>query len=367
MWNRPLAGAPGSTIDVIVREPDPTPLSNRLRWTKEIRKCINLGSYNYLGFSGGEEWDKLCKKDVLGALDAYGSSVCCARLEGGVVKAQIDLEKEIARFVGKPAAVVFSMGYDTNASSIPSLIADSKGSLLISDSLNHTSIVNGARSSGAMVKVFRHNDVDHLDQVLKDAILHGQPLTRRPWKKILVVVEGIYSMEGEVCNLKEIVRVCKKYKAYIYVDEAHSIGALGETGRGVCEHTGVDPNDIDILMGTFTKSFGAMGGYIASSPEIIAFLKSNSAACAFSTSMSGPVCQQILNALKIISGEDGTDIGKTKLKSVKDNANYFREELIKMGCEVLGDRDSPVIPLMLCKCSFSFLCNENDIAIFLLI
>eukprot|EP00961_Rhodomonas_salina_P040813 548388-Rhodomonas_salina.3 len=106
-----------------------------------------------------------------------------------------------------------------------------------------------------------------LEARLRAAIAEGQPRTHRPWKKILVVVEGLYSMEGEICRLKEIVAVCKKYKAYLYVDEAHSIGALGRTGRGVLEHCGVNPEDVDIMMGTFTKSFGSVGGYIAASKE----------------------------------------------------------------------------------------------------
>merc|ERR1712070_1100162 len=114
----------------------------------------------------------------------------------------------------------------------------------------------GCRSSGALIRSFKHNDAKALEEVLREAIAYGRPRTRRPWRKILVMVEGIYSMEGEICNLKKIVQVCKKYGVYVYVDEAHSIGALGATGRGVCEQTGVDPADIDILMGTFTKSFG---------------------------------------------------------------------------------------------------------------
>jgi serine palmitoyltransferase len=172
------------------------------------------------------------------------------------------LEKKVAQFVGKEDAIIFDMGYATNSTSIPSLIG--KGGLIISDSLNHASIVMGCRSTGAKIKVFRHNDPEDLERVLRQSIAEGQPRTHRDWKKILVVVEGIYSMEGEILRLPEIVAVKKKYKAYLYVDEAHSIGALGKTARGVCDYWGVDPADVDILMGTFTKSFGSVGGYIAS-------------------------------------------------------------------------------------------------------
>ncbi|CAI7926963.1 unnamed protein product, partial [Closterium sp. NIES-54] len=182
-------------------------------------------------------------------------------------------------------------------------VCGEQGSLIISDSLNHCSIIAGARASGAGIKVFQHNVLLHsgasyllvlphpprahlvpphptvspwravvlwavpenLEQVLRTAIAEGQPRTHRPWKKVLIVVEGIYSMEGEICRLHEIVDIKRKYKAYLFLDEAHSIGALGRTGRGVCEVAGVDPADVDVLMGTFTKSFGSAGGYIAAS------------------------------------------------------------------------------------------------------
>ena len=131
--------------------------------------------------------------------------------------------------------------------------------MIISDSLNHTSIVFGARGAGARIKVFTHGDTKALERLIRDSIAEGQPRTHLPWKKILILVEGIYSMEGEIVDLAEVVRIKKKYKCYLYVDEAHSIGALGAHGRGVCEQRNVNPADIDILMGTFTKSFGAVG------------------------------------------------------------------------------------------------------------
>ncbi|CAN0433263.1 unnamed protein product, partial [Ectocarpus fasciculatus] len=137
------------------------------------------------------------------------------------------------------------------------------GTLVVSDCLNHMSIVSGCRAAGAHIRVFKHNDAEDLESVLREAIVMGMPRTRRPWKKVLVVVEGIYSMEGEIADLAPIVKVAKKHKAYVYLDEAHSIGALGKTGRGACEYCGVDTKDVDVMMGTFTKSFGGMGGYIA--------------------------------------------------------------------------------------------------------
>jgi len=207
----------------------------------------------------------------------------------------------------------------------------------------------------------------HLEKVLKEAIVQGQPRTHRPWTKIMVMVEGIYSMEGEICNLRGVVDVAKRYKAYTYVDEAHSIGALGKTGRGVCEYCGVDPSEIDILMGTFTKSFGAMGGYIASSEEVINHLRINASGSMYANNMSPVIVQQVLTALKIITGKDGTNLGAKKLKDIRDNANFFRRGLLDLGLECYGDWDSPIIPVMLYNpakiAAFSRECWKRKLAV----
>jgi serine palmitoyltransferase len=155
------------------------------------------------------------------------------------------------------------MGFATNALNLPSIL--SPGCLVISDEKNHASIILGLRLSGATIRVYNHNNVKHLDQVLKKAVIDGQPKTGDPWKKIFIILEGVFSMEGSIVKLPEIVRLKKKYNAYIYLDEAHSIGSTGPQGRGIVDFYGIDPRDIDILMGTFTKSFGSAGGYIAGS------------------------------------------------------------------------------------------------------
>ena len=180
---------------------------------------------------------------------------------GGNTDVHQKLETVVADFVGVEDAMIFGMGWGVKATAIPALVG--KGCLIISDSINHNSIVTGARLSGAKIKTFHHDDIAALERTVRNAIIEGQPRTHRPWKKILIIVEGVYSMEGEVCDLAGVVEVKKKYKCYLYLDEAHSIGAVGKTGRGVCEYAGIDPKDIDIMMGTFTKSFGAIGGYIA--------------------------------------------------------------------------------------------------------
>ena len=203
--------------------------------------------------------------------------------------------------------------------------------------------MEGARLSGAKIKAFKHNCVGDVELLLQQAVA-GKGAR---YNKILVIVEGIYSMEGELCQLKEIVAVCKLYGAYVWLDEAHSIGAVGATGRGVCEELGVDPADIDVMMGTFTKSFGAAGGYVAGDFETVARVRQYSAGCTDAVSMPPAVCTQILASLRVISGEDGTDIGKKKLESLRSNALFFREGLEALGLEVLGQHPSPVMPVML--------------------
>lgn len=237
-WARPIKSAPGSHIEVMERVS--TDSNATLKTTKNSISCLNLGSYNYLGFA--DDWKISFRKPVMESVETWPISMCSSILDHGNTQLHEELEKTVAEFVGKEAAIVYAMGYDTNASTIPAIMGPE--SLIISDSLNHTSIVNGARASSAQIRVFRHNDIPHLEQVLQEAIINGQPRHHRPWKKIMVMVEGIYSMEGDICQLPEIVKVCKKYKAYLYVDEAHSIGALGRTGRGVCEHTQVNPADV---------------------------------------------------------------------------------------------------------------------------
>ncbi|NP_001355941.1 serine palmitoyltransferase 2 [Zea mays] len=339
-FGRPIASAPDSWFDVVERTSKDN--NKTLQRTSNTTRCLNLGSYNYLGFAAADEY---CTPRVIESLKKYSASTCSVRVDGGTTKLHNELEELAARFVGKPAAILFGMGYVTNSAIIPCLIG--KGGLIISDSLNHNSIVNGARGSGATVRVFQHNSPAHLEEVLREQIAGGQPRTHRPWKKIIVIVEGIYSMEGELCKLPEIIAVAKKYKAYTYLDEAHSIGAVGQSGRGVCELLGVDPADVDIMMGTFTKSFGSCGGYIAASKEIIQHLKHSCPAHLYATSMSPPAVQQVISAIKVILGEDGSNRGAQKLARIRENSNFFRSELKKMGFEVLGDNDSPVMPIML--------------------
>lgn len=382
-FNRPIATNAGATIGVIER------VSNDGNKTMQVlsglegypnrsmyethrhvamdkcvaRVCANLGSYNYLGFA--DDWRATCQDEVLGAMEDLPVSMSSSRAHAGRSKLHDELEDIVSQFVGKEATMVFNMGFNTNCCVIPALAGP--GDLIISDELNHTSIVNGVRASGAAIRVFKHNDAQHLNQVLREAIVIGRPRVRRPFNKIIVAVEGVYSMEGHYCNLKDIVRVCKANKAYLYLDEAHSIGAMGPNGKGCCDYAGVSPSDVDILMGTFSKSFGGMGGYIASSTPFIYHLKNTCAATLNHTSLSPIVCQQVITAFKIIMGLDNTKIGRAKLTALKDNSNYFRMKLIDMGLHVLGNYDSPVVPVMLYNptkiAAFSRECLKRGIAV----
>lgn len=345
-WNRPLTSSPDSHFTVVERE---SPMEAGVRgWPPELHatgrelRVMNLGSYNYLGFAAKDEY---CTPRVQEALSTYGVAACSPRVSGGTTEEHVHLENMVAEFLGKEAAVTCGMGFATNSLVLPALVG--KGCLIVSDSLNHNSIVKGCGGSGAKVKVFRHNDAGHLDRVLRHSIAEGQPRTGRPWKKVIVVVEGIYSMEGEVCDLAAIVAIKKRYKAYLYLDEAHSIGALGATGRGACEHCGVDTADVDILMGTFTKSFGSCGGYIAADRAVVDHLRRHSPVHLYADAMSPACVRQCITALEVIRGLDGTGRGAAKLQQIKDNANFVRAELSKHGCIVLGNNDSPVLPLML--------------------
>jgi serine palmitoyltransferase len=223
-----------------------------------------------------------------------------------------------------------------------------KGVLIISDTLNHSSIVEGVRGSGARVQPFAHNDMAQLEAVLQHATECGQP-NGQPWRKIIIIVEGIYSMEGQFCRLREVVALKKKYRAYLYLDEAHSIGAVGPRGRGVTDHLGVPTADVDIMMGTFTKSFGSVGGYVAGSKQMVAALRRHAAGSLYAPAMSPPAAQQALSALRVIMGSDPAtgDLGQRKIAQLRENSNMFRKGLLAMGCRVLGDIDSPIIPIML--------------------
>ena len=337
---RTTIGVPGRFITLIDRKSDD--FNRNYQYTGTYTETLNMSSYNYLGFAQSEG---PCADAVEECVKRYGVSFCSPRTDAGTTDLALEVEREVASFVGKPDAMVFSMGYVTNASSFPALV--SKGCLIISDELNHASIRIGARLSNAVIQSFKHNDMCDLEKVLREAISQGQPRTHRPWKKILVVVEGLYSMEGSMCDLPGILALKQKYKFYLFVDEAHSIGALGPRGRGVCDYFGIDPAEVDILMGTLTKSFGANGGYIAADKHIIDKLRVTNASTQYGESPTPSVLMQILASLKLITGELCPGQGEERLQRIAFNSRYLRLGLKRLGYIVYGHDDSPIIPVML--------------------
>ncbi|PAA56786.1 hypothetical protein BOX15_Mlig012348g7, partial [Macrostomum lignano] len=340
-WNRPIRTCPGAEFELIDRK------SPDHGWSFEYpgthTRAINFGSYNYLGFA---ETDGPCADAAAAATETFGCGVGSPRAEAGNLDLHTRLEATVAEFVGAEDAIIFPMGFATNALNMPALIG--KGCCVLSDELNHSSLVLGARLTGAKIKVFRHNDIADVEAKLRDAIVYGQDRTRRPFKKILIVVEGVYSMEGSVTRLPELIALKKKYKAYLYLDEAHSIGAMGPHGRGVVDYFGCDPRDVDVLMGTFTKSFGGAGGYIAGSQHLVALLRQRSHSGLYGASLPAPVAAQVVTAFQMLMGRAGPPgEGARRLKQLEVNTQYFRASLHRLGVIVYGHRTSPVVPVMI--------------------
>lgn len=337
--NRPICSNPGVEITLMVREtPD---FGWTFRFTGDTARLLNMASYNYLGLA---ETTGPCAESAAVAAAKYGIGVCSSRHELGTMEIHQKLEKLTARFLGVEDAITFGMGFATNSMNIPALMG--KGCLIISDELNHASLILGCKLSGAVVRTFKHNNMKSLEEKLMDAVVYGQARTHRPWRKILVVVEGVYSMEGTVVPLPEVIFLKKKYKAYLYLDEAHSIGAMGPNGRGVVDYFGCDPKDIDVMMGTFTKSFGGSGGYIAGTKKLVNHIRTLSHSACYASSMPAPIAQQVASAMLTIMGEDGTNEGQRRIQQLRRNTRFFRQRLKQMGFIVYGHEDSPVVPLL---------------------
>lgn len=350
-WNIPVCSVPGAEIVLKDR------VTKDNGWTFEFlntqSKCLNLGSYNYLGFA---ENSGPCAEAAIQSVHDYGVSTGATRLQYGTCPIHIELERLTAEFLGVEDAITFGMGFATNALNLPTLL--SPGCLVVSDEKNHASLILGIRLGGATVRVFHHNDMANLEEVLQHAIYYGRPSGKSPnkgsqdlapyvpWKKILIVVEGVYSMEGTIVRLPEVIALKKKYKAYLYLDEAHSIGAMGKGGRGIVDYFNCDPKDVDIMMGTFTKSFGSAGGYIAGTKDLVSFLRKNSYASQHAVAMAPPVAAQIVAVLKILLGKDGTGEGKKRVATLARNTRYFRRRLAKIGVITYGNEDSPVVPIL---------------------
>jgi serine palmitoyltransferase len=358
-FSRPVTGVCGRTVVTLDRKTDDFFQSFRL--TGEKTRALNISAYNYLGYAqshGG------CAEAVLESLKRYGVSSYGSRLGAGSLDLQTQAEKLVAQFVGQEDAMIISMGFATNSTTIPAIARP--GTLIISDELNHASIRFGARLSGAHIRQYKHNDMDKLESLLRECISQGMPRTHRPWKAIVLMVEGLYSMEGTLVNLPRLLQLKRKYKFYLYIDEAHSIGAIGPNGRGICDYFGINPRSVDLLMGTFTKSFGAAGGYISGRKEFIDRIRLTNHANIYGETLAPPVLTQIIASMAGIMGVgrkpeehallppwvnlpsrmlDGSE-GRERLRRLAFNARYLSSGLRKLGFIVYGHRDSPIVPLL---------------------
>jgi len=331
-WNRPIAGCP--SIHLKIKERVSNDANNTFVFTGKIIDALNFGSYNYLGFGDVES---LFKQTILSAVDEYPLNFAYPSSEFQAHETAQELESEIAEFLFQEDAIVYSMGYGTNTWAISALMANS---LIFSDACNHASLITGMRLAKSEVVIFQHNNLQDLEKKLRFHLSQGKPESHRSWEKIFVIVEGIYSMEGTMVDLPELIRLKKKYKFYIYMDEAHSIGAMGRTGRGIAEYLGVNFRDVDLFMGTFSKSFGAAGGYIAGSKRIIDYLRRYSDGSEYAEQLPPVLCVQILETLRFIKSDT------SRIEKLCSNTRYLREKLTRLKFPIIGHHGSPVVPIL---------------------
>ena len=285
-------------------------------------KVLMFGSNAYTGLTGDQRIIDKAKE----ALDKYGTGCAGSRFLNGTLDLHIQLEKELAEFVGKEESLCFSTGFSVNQGVIPALL--SKDDYVICDDRDHASIVDGRRLAFAKQLHYKHNDMDDLERVLQ----------KLPYESIkLIVVDGVFSMEGDLAKLPEIVELKKKYNCSIMVDEAHGIGVFGRQGRGVCDHFGLT-DDIDLIMGTFSKSLASIGGFIASDFYTINYLRHACRTYIFSASNTPAATAAAMEALHIIQQEP------ERIEKLWDVTRYALKRFREEGFEI-GDTESPIIPL----------------------
>jgi 8-amino-7-oxononanoate synthase len=289
----------------------------------EGRKMIMLGSNNYLGLTSHPK----VKEAAIAAVQKYGSGCAGTRLLNGNLEIHMKLEEKLASFFRKEAALTFATGYQTNLGIITSLVG--KHDVVIIDRLDHASIIDACRLSYAEVRKFKHNDLENLDYVLKDCGNRGK----------LVVVDGIYSMEGDIAPLPEIVSLCKKYGARIMVDDAHGVGVLGKTGRGTVEHFGLE-QEVDIIMGTYSKSLASIGGFLVASEEVIHYIKHTSRPLIFSASPPPASAAAVIAALDIIDQEP------ERRERLWHNTRKMLQAFKQMGFDT-GNAETPIVPIVM--------------------
>ncbi len=289
----------------------------------EGKEVVMIGSNNYLGLTTDPRLRKAAKE----AVDKYGTSVTGSRFLNGTLELHLELDRRLAKFVNKEAALVFPTGYQTNVGTITAIVG--KGDYVIIDKEDHASIVDGCLMSRGEMKRFNHNDPGSLERALSK-------LPRDAGK--LVVVDGVYSMGGDIAPLPEIVEIAKRFGARIMVDDAHSMGVLGE-GRGTAAHFGLT-DEVDLIMGTFSKSFASIGGFIAGDEQVVHYIQHHARSLIFSAALPAPNVAVVLEAVNIIENEP------EHVKRLWENAEYMRAGLKKLGYNT-GQSNTPIIPVII--------------------
>lgn len=288
------------------------------------KRVIMIGSNNYLGLTS----DPRVKKAAIKAVEEFGVGCSGSRFLNGTLTLHLELERRLAKFVNKEASMVFSTGFQTNLG-ILSTIAG-RNDYIISDKQNHASIVDGCRLSFAKLIKFKHNDMEDLERILNNIPdQNGR----------LIVVDGVYSMEGDIANLPEIVRLAKKYGARIMVDDAHGFGVLGEHGRGTAEYFGLE-DEVDIIMSTFSKSLASLGGFIAAKEDVIHYVKHHSRPFIFSASVPPSNAAAAMESLNILEQEP------ERVQKLWENAKFMRKGFETLGLSI-GNTQTPIIPIII--------------------
>ena len=287
------------------------------------RPVVMLGSNNYLGLSSHPE----VKQAAAEALEKYGTGCAGSRLLNGTLDIHVELEERLARFMRREAVITFATGYQANVGALSTLLG--RHDQVFMDSLDHASLIDGVRLGFGKDRKFKHNDMADLDKKLSAAPLDVGKL---------IVVDGVYSMEGDLAPLPEVVALARKHQARVFVDEAHGVGVLGANGRGACEHFGVE-SEVDLVMGTFSKSLAAVGGFIAGSRRVIDYIKHTARSAIFSAAPSPPVIGAVKKALDILEREP------ERRKALWENTDYMKAALPALGFDI-GKPESPVIPIV---------------------
>ncbi len=301
----------------------------------EGQKVLMFGSNAYTGLTGDQRIIDAAKA----ALDKYGSGCAGSRFLNGTVDLHVQLEKELAEFEHKDDALCFSTGFFVNSGVLAVICG--REDYIICDERDHASIVDGRRLSFAKQLKFKHNDMEDLEKLLQKC---------DPNAVKLIVVDGVFSMEGDLANLPEIVRLKKKYNASIMVDEAHGIGVFGKEGRGVCDYFGVT-DDVDIIMGTFSKSLASIGGFVAADFDTINYLRHTCRTYIFSASNTPAATAAAMEALHIIRKEP------ERMQKLWETTNYALKRFREEGFEI-GDTESPIIPLYVRDVDKTFLVTK---------